>query len=99
MDSGHDDTVTLWRPTGIGLWPNAVRALEAIPAALSRYDAVRRARTRMIMMRWSRSIAWLAHLQGPGRCALRDHLAASAAPLTLDHGMDKLLAWHPRERP
>jgi 2-polyprenyl-6-methoxyphenol hydroxylase-like FAD-dependent oxidoreductase len=65
-----------------------------IPATLGRYDAARRARTRMVMRR-SRSIARLAHLQGSLRCALRDHLAAAAGALTRDRALDEMLGWHP----
>jgi 2-polyprenyl-6-methoxyphenol hydroxylase-like FAD-dependent oxidoreductase len=65
-----------------------------IPAALGRYDAARRARTRM-MMRGSRSIARLAHLRGPLRCALRDRLVAATAALTGDRAFDRVLRWHP----
>jgi 2-polyprenyl-6-methoxyphenol hydroxylase-like FAD-dependent oxidoreductase len=67
-----------------------------IPAALGRYDAARRARTRMIMRR-SRSIARLAHLRGPLRCALRDHLVAAAAPLARDRVLDEVLGWRPSQ--
>jgi 2-polyprenyl-6-methoxyphenol hydroxylase-like FAD-dependent oxidoreductase len=65
-----------------------------IPAALGRYDAARRARTRMIARR-SRSVARLAHLQGPLRCALRDRLVVAAAALTRDRALDELLGWRP----
>jgi 2-polyprenyl-6-methoxyphenol hydroxylase-like FAD-dependent oxidoreductase len=65
-----------------------------IPATLARYDAARRARTRRIL-RGSRSIARLAHLQGPLRCALRDRLVPAAAALTRDRALDELLRWHP----
>jgi 2-polyprenyl-6-methoxyphenol hydroxylase-like FAD-dependent oxidoreductase len=65
-----------------------------IPAALGRYDAARRTRTRMIMRR-SRSIARLAHLQGRMRCALRDHLVAAAAALARDRALDEVLGWRP----
>lgn len=63
-----------------------------IPAALDRYDAARGARTRMIVRR-SRSIAWLAHLQGSLRCALRDRLVVAAAAVTRDHALDEVLGW------
>jgi len=66
----------------------------AIPAALSRYDATRRARARMLMRR-SHYLAWLAHLQGPLRCALRDHLLDAGAAITPDRAFDQVLRWNP----
>jgi hypothetical protein len=48
-----------------------------------------------MMVRGSRSIARLAHLQGPLRCTLRDRLVAAAAALTRDRALDELLRWHP----
>jgi len=65
-----------------------------IPAALGRYDALRRARTSMLVRR-SRTIARLAHLQGPLRCTLRDRLAATAGPLIRTRAAGELLGWHP----
>lgn len=63
-----------------------------IPAALGRYDAARRARTRMIWRR-SRSVARLAHLQGSLRCAVRDRLVAAVAAITPDRAFDGVLGW------
>jgi 2-polyprenyl-6-methoxyphenol hydroxylase-like FAD-dependent oxidoreductase len=67
-----------------------------IPAALGRYDALRRARTSMVARR-SRTIARLAHLQGPLWCTLRDRLTATAGPLIRNRGTDELLGWHPSQ--
>lgn len=67
-----------------------------IPAALGRYDTARRART-MMMVRRSRSIARLAHLQGPLRCALRDGLVATAAAPARGRAFDQLLRWRPSQ--
>jgi 2-polyprenyl-6-methoxyphenol hydroxylase-like FAD-dependent oxidoreductase len=67
-----------------------------IPAALDRYDALRRARTSM-MVRRSRTIARLAHLQGPLRCTLRDRLTAAAGPLIRTRAVGELLEWHPSQ--
>jgi len=63
-----------------------------VPAALGRYDAARRARTRMILRR-SRSVARLAHLQGSLRCAARDRLVAAVAAVTPDRAFDGVLGW------
>jgi len=65
-----------------------------IPAALDRYDALRRARTSMVMRR-SQAIARLAHLRGPLRCTMRDHLVPAAGPLIQTGALDDLLGWHP----
>jgi hypothetical protein len=89
-------------------WHEPIPALLAAtpPAALVRNDvfhldplprhAARRARTRMIMRR-SRSVARLGHLQGRLRCALRDHLVAAAAPLARDCALDEVLGWRPSQ--
>jgi 2-polyprenyl-6-methoxyphenol hydroxylase-like FAD-dependent oxidoreductase len=65
-----------------------------IPAALGHYDALRRARTSMVV-RQSRAVARLAHLQGPVRCTLRDRLVEAAGPLIQNRALDELLGWHP----
>ena len=65
-----------------------------IPAALGRYDALRLVRTSMVV-RQSRAIARLAHLQGPLRCTLRDRLVAATGPLIQNRALDELLGWHP----
>jgi 2-polyprenyl-6-methoxyphenol hydroxylase-like FAD-dependent oxidoreductase len=66
----------------------------AIPAALSRYNAARHARARTLMRR-SQFLARLAHLQGPLRCALRDHLLCAGATITPGRAFDQVLRWNP----
>jgi 2-polyprenyl-6-methoxyphenol hydroxylase-like FAD-dependent oxidoreductase len=100
-DAGHAMTPDLGQGACQALEDAAVLAAVVakaepaqIPAALGRYDAARRARTRMIVRR-SRSIARLAHLQGAVRCALRDRLVAAAGALPPNRALDKLLGWRP----
>jgi len=45
----------------------------------------------------SRTIARLAHLQGPLRCTLRDRLTATAGPLIRNCAAGELLGWHPSQ--
>jgi 2-polyprenyl-6-methoxyphenol hydroxylase-like FAD-dependent oxidoreductase len=66
----------------------------AIPAALSRYDASRLARAKMLMRR-SHYLARLAHLRGPFRCALRDRLLFVGAAIRPDRAVDQMLRWNP----
>jgi 2-polyprenyl-6-methoxyphenol hydroxylase-like FAD-dependent oxidoreductase len=66
----------------------------AIPAALSRYDAVRRARVTMLMRR-SHYLARLAHLQGKLRCGPRDYPLFAGAAITPDRALDQVLRWNP----
>jgi 2-polyprenyl-6-methoxyphenol hydroxylase-like FAD-dependent oxidoreductase len=67
---------------------------EPIPAALDHYDALRLARTAMLVRR-SRSIARLAHLQEPLRCTLCDRVVAAAGPFIRNRALDELLGWYP----
>jgi 2-polyprenyl-6-methoxyphenol hydroxylase-like FAD-dependent oxidoreductase len=115
---------------GVGLWPNAVRALEVIDPDLARTlcrrwalrgemglrsaqgrwlarldtswferrygsPVVLVARRVLLALLAELVLARLAHLQGPLRCALRDHLLSAAATIAPGRAFDQVLRWNP----